>query len=424
MDPALPDPAARLALVPWRALAGLGREVSEALGPVLQGAAAERALDRFLRARRALTREQRAAAAEAIFGVALWRRRLAAQAGLPSHEGAAPALLLAALLRDLGGLPEGEACALAGAAPAPGRGAPRGWPELLSFPDALARELEEALGGEAEAFARAVSLPGPVFLRTNTVRGTREALQAALFADGIESRPCAFAPGGLEVTTPRPNLLAARALREGLCEAQDEGSQLLGALVGARPGEPVLDACAGSGGKSLQLASAVGPAGRVACHDVDEAALSRLRTRARRAGAGAVEVVASLEGPADQARALVDAPCSELGPLRRGPDARWRLQPGAWSGLPALQLELLARAAARVRPGGRLVYATCTVRRAENEEVALAFERASPAFARARPGDGWLDARFVEEAPSGPFFRALPHRHGTDGFFAAVWERR
>ncbi|GAC1552948.1 MAG: hypothetical protein NVS2B9_18110 [Myxococcales bacterium] len=115
---------------------------------------------------------------------------------------------------------------------------------------------------------------------------------------------------------------------------------------------------------------------------------------------------------------LVDATCSALGPLRRGTNTRFRLRPDDFEALPALQLGILADAARVLRPGGRLVYATCTVRRAENQAVAASFERAHPAFVRVRPGAGWLDEAFVRDG----FFVALPHRHGTDGFFAAVYD--
>jgi 16S rRNA (cytosine967-C5)-methyltransferase len=198
---------------------------------------------------------------------------------------------------------------------------------------------------------------------------------------------------------------------------QDEGSQLVGEAVAARPGESVLDACAGAGGKALQLAAAVGAAGVVHGADPDPSRLERLRTRARRAGAR-VEVHGA-EVPAGLVvdRALVDAPCSELGALRRGPDLRFRVDPAAFPALPGLQLAILSGAARHVRPGGRLVYATCTLRREENQEVALAFEARHPEFAR-RPA-----------LPPGPavdgegFLRTWPHRHGTDGFFAAAWIR-
>jgi 16S rRNA (cytosine967-C5)-methyltransferase len=420
-SPGLGDPADRLRAIPWDALAGLGPALAEALRPVLRererAQPADSAVSDFLRARPALTRPQRRAAAYAIFGVALWRRRLLCAAG--GEPGAPdPSLLLCALLRDLGGVSEAQALALSGCARVPGRGEPRSWGERLSFPAWLEQRLTSELGDEAEAFAHAVSSPGPIFLRSNRLLNDRAQLAAALRAEGVETTPCRFAPDGLRVLSERPNLLPLPSYRAGRFEVQDEGSQLLGALVEAQPGDSVLDACAGAGGKSLQLAAALEGRGRVLCADPDRERLARLQARARRAHARCV----ALDDPAIAPlvdRALADVPCSALGALRRGPDARWRLDPASLDALPGLQRSILESAAARVRPGGRLVYATCTVLRAENQAVALDFERTHPGFIRRVPGEGWLDPSLVD----GGFFRALPHRHGTDGFFAAVWDR-
>jgi 16S rRNA (cytosine967-C5)-methyltransferase len=427
------DPALRLREMPWEELEGLAGPVCTALGKVLAGEPADRALDKLLRAHKGLRSGQRTAVAEAVFGVALWRRRLAAGAGLPAWENADPRTLLHGLLRDLAGVPEGRARALSAlptdalssvptkASGATGAGrAELSWlADRYSLPDWLAETIAAELGAEAEAFAASICLPGPVCLRANLLRGTRDGLAESLARDGIETRPCAHAPHAVLVVSARPNLLGSAAHARGLFEAQDEGSQLLGALVGARPGDTVLDACAGAGGKALLLAAELRGRGRVIAVDPDEGRLARLAARARRAGAGCIEIA----GPRIPAglsadRVIVDAPCSELGPLRRGPDARFRLRQGELAQLPALQLRILEEAARCVRPGGRLVYATCTLRRAENQEVAAAFERAHPAFTRVRPGAGWLDESFVRDG----FFVALPHRHGTDGFFAAVYD--
>jgi 16S rRNA (cytosine967-C5)-methyltransferase len=419
------DPLERLRAVPWEALRGLAEPIRQTLGAILSGAPAERALDALLRQHRAIDGTQRAALAEAIFGVALWRRRLARAAGLERWEGADPALLLCALLRSLASVPEERARQLSGL-PA---GARIGWADgagwtladRWSLPDWLAAVLERELGDAAEAFARTICAPGPVCLRANLLRGTREQLAASLAGDGIVTRAGRHAPHALVVESPRPNLLGAAAHREGRFEAQDEGSQLVGALVDARPGENVLDACAGAGGKALLLAAEMRGLGRLVATDVDRERLARLQKRAARAGAGCIEIAAA-EAPLEAIfdRALVDAPCSELGTLRRGPDARWRARPEELKRLPALQLRILEGAARALRPGGQLVYATCTLRSEENEEVALAFEAAHPEFERTRPAARFLDASFVR----GDFFRSLPHLHDCDGFFAAVYRRR
>jgi 16S rRNA (cytosine967-C5)-methyltransferase len=411
------DAAARLHHVPWAALAGLSSALEPALSEVLSGAAAERVLDRLLRAHRSLDADGRAAVAEAVFGVALWRRRLAAQLGTAPPT---PRLLLAALLRDLGGVAAEDAERLAGIAPGalpPPRPPPAGLADRASLPDWLAAVLAREAGGAADALADALNLPAPVCLRVNPLRGTRDALAARLAAEGIPTRPGRFAPGALVVAAARANLYGSASFREGWFEVQDEASQLVAALVAARRGEAVLDLCAGAGGKTLALAGAVAPGGTVHAADRDPEPLARLRVRAARAGAGALVAVHGETPPAALAvdAALVDAPCSALGPLRRGPDLRWRLDPAAFPALPPLQGVLLARAARHVRPGGRLVYATCTFRREENEEVALRFEREHPAFRRTPPE---VDPSLVTEDG---FLRTWPHGHGLDGFFAAVY---
>ena len=406
---------ARLAEIPWSALpAGVALP---AIARVLGGAAAEREVDRALRSNRALTGEGRSATVEAIFGVALWRRRLAWHAGLGWLDGAATdgpaaygataaqveshaALLLFCLLRDLAGLPEAQACALTFlAAPPPRRPAPDRLADRWSLPDWLEAHLQRELPESAEDFCAAVSVPGPVCLRANRLLCTRDELAARLRYEGIATRPGQLSPDALIVETRNANLFGAQAWRDGLFEPQDEGSQLLGQLVEAQPQDTVLDLCAGAGGKALLLAS---QCRTVFAHDVDRGRLSRLKTRAQRARAGNIEV-AFEPLPAD--RVLVDAPCSELGILRRGPDARWRIPESALTAHPPLQLELLTTAARCAKT--RLVYATCTLNRGENEDVAARFESLHPEFRRARP-----------------FLRLLPHESGTDGFFAAAWDRR
>jgi 16S rRNA (cytosine967-C5)-methyltransferase len=394
-------PFERLADVPWDALRAA--EVIPVLERVLAGAAAEREIDRFLRDRPLFTRDERAAAVEAIFGVALWRRRLAWHAGI-----ADPRTMLFVLLRDLAGVPEDRAAGLCDLPPAwpPRKGEPQGLADRWSLPGFLETVIARELGSEAEAFARSISVPGPIFLRANVLRTTREALATRLREEGVETVPAPRARHGLVVTTSRPNLLALESFREGLFEVQDEGSQLVASLCGARPGETILDACAGAGGKTLALAGDLRGEGRLVASDPDAERLQRLAARARRAGAS-VEIAARPPRGLRADAVLVDTPCSELGVLRRGPDARFRIREESFETLPRLQREILETALPFVRPGGRLVYATCTIRSEENEDVARAFERAHPGLTR-EP-----DA----------FFRTFPHREGTDAFFAARWTR-
>ncbi len=383
----------RLRAVPWAALAGFEDALGRTLDLVLGGAPADQVLDKLLRKHRDATAAQRAALAEAVFGVGLWRRRL--RAARP--EATARELLLA--------LTEGTED-------------PPAFADRFSLPDWLAETISLELGTDAEAFADALNLPGPIFLRSNAAQITREELASRLASEGVETRPGAWAPDCLEITSARPNLYGLRAWNEGLFEVQDEGSQLLGELVDAHPGDEVLDLCAGAGGKSLQLAARLGNKGRVHAADTDLARLERLRTRAGRSGATCISIHGrKLPASLRVSRVLVDAPCSELGALRRGPDLRWRLDPSTFAPLPALQLQLLETGLRHLAPGGRLVYATCTFRREENEQVVVAFEKAHPELTRVRPA---LAPQLLDDQG---FLRTWPHLHRTDAFFGAVHQR-
>lgn len=420
------QPLSRLASIPWRALSGLEGPLSECLRTVLSGTPAERALDGLLRKLRPEENDVRRALAEAVFGVALWRRRLAWHAGVEDWRAVEPSWLFFVLMRDLAGVGEEDAANWSGLtssaiAPPPRRSTPESWRVRESFPDWLADHLERELGAdEAARFAAAINVPGPVTLRANPMGvGSRDELAQELASEGVETVPGRFARSVLIVCGPkRPNILGLRSHQRGAFEVQDEGSQLLGALVGAKPGETVLDFCAGAGGKTLQLAAEMRDQGVLHAWDVDRERLGRLEARARRAGLRSVRVhrVKPTSETVIADRVLVDAPCSELGPLRRGPDMRWRIAPDAIETLPAVQRQILEDAAKHVRPGGRLVYATCTINRAENQKLARAFEAAHPEFERLTPD-------VPEELVHDGFFVCLPHRHGTDGFFAAVWQR-
>lgn len=392
---------------------------SEALARILSGTPAERVVDRTLRDHRGLSREQRQALVEALFNAGLWRRRLGFLLG---REDAPPSLLLYALLHGLAGVPATEAASLAGveAPPALASGTPPSLALRHSLPDWLAEHSAREWGAEAEAFCAHLNVPGPITLRVNPLRTTREALAERLRAEGVATRPGPWSPLALHVEGPRPNIYGLASHREGLFEVQDEGSQLLGLLVEARPGETVLDFCAGAGGKTLLLGAAMGNTGRLFAHDTDAERLTRLERRCIQAGLTNVRVLWKPPEGLSFDRVLVDAPCSELGTLRRGPDVRFRLRPESLTELPRLQREILERAAGQVRPRGRLVYATCTVNRAENEDLVAAFLGAKPEFHAVVPGAGWLRPECVRDG----WLSCAPHRHGTDGFFAAVLERK
>ncbi|RKH05531.1 RsmB/NOP family class I SAM-dependent RNA methyltransferase [Corallococcus sp. CA053C] len=413
------NPISRLAAQPWSALGGLAPIVSGAVARILSGDPAERVLDRTLRSHRDLSREGRQALKEAVFNVGLWRQRLAF---LLDSEDATPAQLLFALLHGLAGVPAPEAAAWSGLdAPVPLRtGEPPSLALRASLPDWLADHFSQELGPEAEDFCAHLNVPGPITLRVNPARLSREALAARLASEGVATRPGTWSPLALHVDGPRPNLYALESLREGLFEVQDEGSQLLGLLVEPQPGETVLDLCAGAGGKTLQLGAAMRDQGRLMAYDPDAERLDRLQQRSSRAGLTRVQILRTLPAPGLGAdRVLADVPCSELGSLRRGPDLRFRLTPDVLSRFIPTQRDILARAGDVVRPGGRVVYATCTVNRAENQDVVADFLRSRPDFRAVRPGAGWLPDSCVQDG----FLLVTPHRHGTDGFFAAVLER-
>lgn len=301
-----------------------------------------------------------------------------------------------------------------------------------SIPDWLARRFLEQYGDEADGLAAALNRRAPLAIRVNTLKTTPQAAVARLASEGIESHPTRLAPSGVVLDT-RVNVFGLAAFKEGWFEAQDEASQLVAELVAPPPRGLVVDACAGAGGKTLALGAFMESKGRLVALDVDGRKLDELRRRARRAGlsnARALEVdesggwpdeVEALRGRAD--RVLVDAPCSGIGALRRNPEARWRLSEEDLVRLPEEQRRIAERAKSLVAVGGRLVYATCTVLREENEAVV---ERLlSEGWEIVRVAEIWGAERAVLVGDaSGTFLRMRPDRHDTDGFFGAVLRRR
>ncbi len=310
-------------------------------------------------------------------------------------------------------------------------------PEKLrhNLPDWLAAALREQLP-EAEFWplVAALSEPAPLDLRVNTLKARREDVQRALAEAGIDAAPTPFSPMGLRVQG-KPALNRQAVFTTGAVEVQDEGSQLLGLLLSAKRGEMVVDFCAGAGGKTLALGAAMRNTGRLYAFDVSGARLAALKPRLARSGLSNVypaqiaherdDRVRRLSGKID--RVLVDAPCSGLGTLRRNPDLKWRQSPQAVAELQVKQRAILAAAARLLKPGGRLVYATCSPLVAENEAVVQAFEAEHERDFVAVPAADALAAAHVDAAAElvqGPWLRLWPHKQHTDGFFAAVWQRR
>jgi 16S rRNA (cytosine967-C5)-methyltransferase len=293
----------------------------------------------------------------------------------------------------------------------------------LSYPDWLVRRVMEEVESARELLA-ALNTRAPLDIRANTAKTTREELATRLAEEGIETRPLRLAAAGLELVT-RTNAFGLRAFQDGLFEVQDEASQLVAEITAPPVRGVVVDACAGAGGKTLALGAALGGKGRIVAFDIDPRKLAELRRRARRAGLANVQAVSVQTGipPMQAARVLVDAPCSGLGVLRRNPEARWRLTPEEVGAFPARQLALLEQYAPLVEPGGRLIYATCTFLRAEDEGVVDTFLVRHDSF-RVMPVKAILGAARAAEMGDGTFLRTWPHRQGTDGFFAAVLIKR
>jgi 16S rRNA (cytosine967-C5)-methyltransferase len=315
--------------------------------------------------------------------------------------------------------------------------APRPWPEdpvlglaaRRSLPEWLARLWHEELGAEvADALGAATNRPGPISVRANTLRASRDDVACALAREGISCEPTLYSPMGLHLLG-RPNIFGAGAWRQGLFEVQDEGSQLVALAASPRPGSVCVDFCAGSGGKTLALAALMENRGELWSLDISAQRLSDQSPRLRRAGVTIARVVELAREPGHLARlgeaaevVLVDAPCSALGTLRRGPDARWRLRPEDLLTYPLTQARILDQASRLVRPGGRLVYATCTLRRAENEEVAARFG-ASHLLFHPLPLEATLGSELAGRLGAGESLLLAPHLHGTDGFFVHAWQK-
>jgi 16S rRNA (cytosine967-C5)-methyltransferase len=292
---------------------------------------------------------------------------------------------------------------------------------------AFAEGLWASLGHDVAAFLDACDQRAPLDLRVNRTAATMERAQASLASAGIVVTQTPVARWGLRVVG-RGNVVATEAYRAGVVEIQDEGSQVLAEIVDAREGL-VLDYCAGAGGKTLALAEARGEV--LAC-DVRASALSELRQRTRRAGIKNVRTVQldrdgewpkSSRFPVGVAeRVLVDAPCSGSGTLRRHPEHRLRLCDEVLATYPPLQRAIARRAAEAVAPGGRLIYATCSVLRAENDDVVDALLEDLKDFRRV-PLSEILGAERAGQVGDGDVLRLLPHIHGTDGFFGCVLRR-
>jgi len=295
-----------------------------------------------------------------------------------------------------------------------------------SFPDWLVRRWVDRLGlEEAEALMAALNARAPLTARVNRLKADPETVRRALAAEGIEAVPCRFALDGLTLAGV-PALDQLSVLRAGWCVVQDEASILVGQLLAPEPGEVVADVCAAPGTKTTHLAALMADRGRLLAFDPHAGRLARVREACRRLG---ITIVECLEGEAARLapefggacdRVLVDAPCSNLGVLRRNPDVRWRGQESDLVLLQARQRAILEAAAPMVRPDGVLVYAACSLEPEETAGVVEPFLSSHPGFAPEPPPPGFPAACLDDRGA----LRMLPHRHGSDGFTAVRLRRR
>ncbi len=281
---------------------------------------------------------------------------------------------------------------------------------------------------DAEAWLSFNNRAPAITVAPNRLRGSRDQLQVQLRAEGVEATPTTIAPHGLTVVAG--NVLSSAAFRDGACVIQDEASQIIPELAAATAGDWIFDACASPGGKTLALSVQCGPSGVVVAADVRHRRVALLKETARRCRMSAVRIVhVPLAGalpfrPGSFQVALVDAPCSGLGTVRRDPDIRWRRHADDLPVLAEAQCELLERVAPLLAPGGRLVYSTCSSEPEENEDVVTAFlARASEFSVLPVPRLTTLSERILRMATSRGFLRTTPV-DGLEAFFGAVLEKR
>ena len=306
-----------------------------------------------------------------------------------------------------------------------------------NLPDWLVQPLKDQLGDDFWQLAESLNLGAGLDLRVNALNAKRADVQKELAQAGIKAVPTAYSPWGLRIAG-KPILNKLDAFTRGAFEVQDEGSQLLAMLLDAKRSEMVVDFCAGAGGKTLAIGAGMRSTGRLYAFDTSAHRLDALKPRLARSGLSNVhpaaitherdERVKRLSGKID--RVLVDAPCSGLGTLRRSPDLKWRQSLASVEQMAVTQTAILQSAARLLKPGGRLVYATCSVMIQENEAVAQAFSDANKEFTPVDAGEVLSGLKVEGSAAlcSGGenglrYLRLWPHRHQTDGFFAAVWQK-
>ena len=397
-------------------------EILEALDKTAQPT--DRFLKAWFRTRRFAGSKDRRAIAEQVFSVQRSRARLAHRMGSDTPR----ALMIAALPPE-----DIEALFTGGYGPAPLTDAeraaiatpPRTEPRWVTgeYPQWLDAELRRTFGDRLPEEMAGLIGRAPTDLRVNTLKATRDNVIAALAADGIACAPTPYAPLGIRISGDATNLSKSALFESGAFEFQDEAAQIAAALFDVQPGMRVLDLAAGAGGKSLAFAAAMQNQGEIVASDTRGEALFELEKRAIRAGA---TIITTLPLEHHQPSGLfdavfVDAPCSGTGTWRRQPEQRWRLTPGRLAELTALQDRLLDQAAALLKPGGLLLYATCSILPVENQDRVAAFTARNPGFVPVNLGETGAIPGPVRGL--GQDFRATPATTGTDGFYAAGLRR-
>ncbi|QDL55558.1 RsmB/NOP family class I SAM-dependent RNA methyltransferase [Rhodoferax aquaticus] len=307
-----------------------------------------------------------------------------------------------------------------------------------NLPEWLVQPLKDQLGAEFWPLVESFNQGAGLDLRVNDFKAKRADVQKSLAALGIKAVPTPYSPWGLRIAG-KPALNKTEAFMRGEFEVQDEGSQLLAMLLDAKRSEMVVDFCAGAGGKTLAIGAAMRSTGRLYAFDTSAGRLDSFKPRQARSGLSNVHPAAiaherddrvkRLSGKID--RVLVDAPCTGMGTLRRNPDLKWRQSLEGVAEMAAKQTAILQSASKMLKSGGRLVYATCSVLPQENEDIAKAFSEANPDFVALPVGQVLTELK-VENAATlcaggedgQAYLRLWPHRHATDGFFAAVWQKK
>ena len=318
---------------------------------------------------------------------------------------------IAGQLKDLGGLPAAV---------------------RLNLPEWLYDRLHAQYGETTEVLGQGLMQHAGLTLRVNTLKSNRQDLQTALGLEGLKTTTTLISPWGLALEG-HPQLAKSPAFAAGMAEVQDEGSQLLALITAAKRGQMVADFCAGAGGKTLALGMMMKNTGRLYAFDVSTGRLKKLAPRLARSGLSNVTPIA-IEHERDQRikrlsnkfdRVLIDAPCSGMGTLRRNPDLKWRQTEKDLAELTVKQASILDSASHLLKIGGRLVYATCSLLAAENEDIVTAFLATHPQY-ECVPAATVLaeqDIALVSHETDDNYLRLLPHIHQTDGFFAAVLQR-